>query len=370
MDLPQPDTEQQRHSLNLQEHIRQQIQQAGGWIPFSRYMELCLYAPGLGYYSAGLCKFGPQGDFVTAPELGSLFARTLARCFNRHLEHLNGGDILELGGGSGQLAADVLLQLERDGRLPERWLMLERSADLRRRQQEALQAAVPHLMDRIHWLDVLPENLPAGVVYGNEVLDAMPVEILQLRSDDVHQLGVTAEASLRLQWQQAPETLSECFRQRLPDECQPGYISELCPGLDAWMDAIGGIFQRGYWLFSDYGYRRTAYYHPQRRRGSLQCHYRHRAHDDPLFWPGLQDITAHVDFDAVAEAMHKAGLSVDFIQYQSHFLLEHGLTNLAEASLTEGDSLEKSIRIANEIKRLTLPGEMGERFMFIQASRM
>ncbi len=370
-ELPEPAKEAQAHSLRLQAHIREEIDNAGGWIPFSRYMELCLYTPGLGYYSAGLHKFGAEGDFVTAPELGPLFARTLAHVFCKRLEGLGGGVIIELGGGSGRLAADALAQMEQLGCLPDAWMMLERSADLRQRQAETLQQSVPHLLDRVQWLERIPDQpWPSGIVFGNEVLDALPVEILRLDHTGVLQAGISKDTQgMQWHWQPAPAALSETFQQRIGPQA-PGYTSEICPLLPDWIQALGSLLHQGYWLFSDYGYPRNAYYHPQRHQGTLQCHYRHRAHEDVLFWPGLQDITAHVDFDALAEACQAAAMHVDFIGYQGEFLLQNGLTQVAQALLESPDMSADQINIINEIKQLTLPGEMGERFLFLQASRL
>ncbi len=369
--LPEPTAEEKAHSLRLQAQIQQEIAAAGGWIPFSRYMELCLYTPGLGYYSAGLHKFGAKGDFVTAPELGPLFARTLARVFRERLKRLGSGVIVELGGGSGRFAADALQALEKLDCLPESWLMLERSADLRQRQFETLRERVPHLLKRIEWLERLPDKpLPRGIIFGNEVLDALPVEILRLDETGVLQRGITSyQQGLQTCWQTAPESLAELFQQRVGEPI-PGYTSEICPLLPEWIQALGGLLEEGYWLFSDYGYPRSAYYHPQRRNGTLQCHYRHRAHESVLFWPGLQDITAHVDFDAVSEACQSAALQVDFIRYQGEFLLDNGLTELAQTLLYPQDTTSDHIKMINEIKQLTLPGEMGERFLLLQASRL
>ncbi len=369
LQLPPPEKELQAHSRKLQAHILAELKEQGGWIPFSRYMELCLYAPGLGYYSAGLHKFGREGDFVTAPELGELFGTTLAQLFLHGLERLGGGCVLEVGGGSGRLAATVLREMARRNRLPERWYMLERSADLRQRQKAFLQQHIPDLVQRIHWLDEPPADLPQGIVYANEVLDALPVEMLRREGDDTLQLGVIEQTGkLQLHWRRAGAELAQTFRARTP--AIKGYTSEICPMLPAWVQALGKIFRQGYWLFSDYGYPRQAYYHPQRTGGTLQCHYRHRAHSDPLFWPGLQDITAHVDFDALAEACVQAGLKVERIEYQGSFLLEHGLLQCAERQLAEADDERKRLEIASEIKQLTLPGEMGERFLFLLASRL
>ncbi len=306
--LPAPDAAALAHSGRLLEHVCGEIEASGGWISFARYMELALYAPGLGYYTAGATKFGGAGDFVTAPELTPLFGRTLARVAAQVLAR-TGGDLLELGAGSGRLAVDVLLQLERLACLPERYLILEVSPDLRARQRQLLAEQAPHLLPRVAWLDALPESF-RGVVLGNEVLDALPVHLLHGSAEGVLERGVIwTEAGLA--WADRPiaaPVLASAVAE-LPvvtDRRVDGYLSELNLAAPALVASLADRLECGLLLFLDYGYPRAEYYHPQRHMGTLRAHYRQHALDDPFFLPGLADLTAHVDFSAVARA-HQPG---------------------------------------------------------------
>ncbi len=370
IELPAPTAAAAALSRELARVIDAEIVAAGGALPFSRFMELCLYAPGLGYYSAGLPKFGAGGDFVTAPEISPLFGRCLARSCGAVLEMLGGGDILEFGAGSGRLAADLLTALEAPGSLPAHYFILERSADLRQRQQQTLDEYAPRLAQRVTWLETLPEAGFRGVMLANEVLDAMAVERFYWKGDSAGILHVTSGAS-GFAWQRRDvedRSLLAVIR-KLAAECAlaPGYVSELNTGLTPWVRSVSDRLERGLLLLIDYGYPRHEYYHPQRSAGTLMCHYRQRAHDDPLVWPGLQDITAHVDFTAVAEAADAAGLAVSGYTTQAHFLLDSGLDEYLQAA-GPTDSVGY-IRLAQQAKTLILPGEMGERFKCIGLTR-
>jgi SAM-dependent MidA family methyltransferase len=369
-ELPVPDARERAHSDRLAALIRQEIAAGGGAIPFSRFMELCLYAPGLGYYSAGLQKFGAGGDFVTAPELSPLFGRCIAHTCAAVLAE-TGGDILEFGAGSGRLAVDVLHELESQGRLPDRYCILERSAELRARQQALLHAEVPQFEERVVWLDALPAAGFRGVLLGNEVLDAMAVERFRWNGHDAERFYVTDAGdgfTWRLLAMDDPALASDIAR--LAAECglAAGYESELNAGLSPWLRGVEERLARGLILLIDYGYPRREYYHAQRTSGTLMCHYRQRAHADPLRWPGLQDITAHVDFTAVAEAAVAAGLAVCGYTTQAHFLLDCGLDRLLQQAMQASDDLNY-LRLAQQAKTLILPGEMGERFQCIGLSR-
>ncbi|MGB5475152.1 MAG: SAM-dependent methyltransferase [Gammaproteobacteria bacterium] len=369
-ELPAPDAHECAHSRKLARLIRHEIDVAGGAIPFSRFMELCLYAPGLGYYSAGLRKFGAGGDFVTAPELSSLFGRCLARSCAAVLAQ-TGGDILEFGAGSGRLAVDLLGELDNLGQLPARYCILERSAELRARQQELLRAQLPHLCGRVAWLEQLPETGFRGVMLGNEVLDAMAVERFRWGGQGAELFYVAgAEDSFAWQLRAAtdPDIASEIVR--IAHECDlgAGYESELNAGLPPWLHSVAERLEVGMLLLIDYGYPRREYYHAQRGSGTLMCHYRQRAHDDPLLWPGLQDITAHVDFTAVAEAAVDAGLEVCGYTTQAHFLLDCGIDRLLQEAMSQLDDVAY-LRLAQQAKTLILPGEMGERFQCIGLTR-
>lgn len=361
-DLPSPPANELAHSERLVAHIRERIVSAGGWLGFADYMDLALNAPGLGYYSAGTGKFGAAGDFVTAPELGSLFAATLARCCSRTLDALDGGVILEIGAGSGSLAADLLEALGPEP--PERYLILETSADLRDRQRQLLASRVPQLMDRIEWLQRLPAPPLTGVLLANEVLDALPVERLTIRGGTPWSIGVTVEGAGFVDAPRpAPPALAAAIADVERDIGHPlaeSYTSEICLRLPDWVAAMGGLVGSGLALFVDYGGARREYYHQDRRTGTLACHYRHRFHTDPFLWPGLQDITAWVDFSAVANAARRAGLRLAGYGTQAHFLLAGGL--LDELARSAGDDPRRAARFAAEARRLLLPGEMGERF--------
>jgi SAM-dependent MidA family methyltransferase len=369
-DLPIPSPQELETSTELARLVRQEIEQAGGAIPFSRYMELCLYAPGLGYYSAGRQKFGPGGDFVTAPELSSLFGRCLARSCATVLKTPGGGDLLEFGAGSGKLAVDLLGELSAMNCLPGRYYILERSAELKQRQQETLQKHLPHLLDKVVWLDRLPDAGFRGVMLANEVLDAMSVERFRWTGSSVECFDVIV-AGNGFEWRAraASAGREQSEIQALAAECDmaAGFVSEVNFSLRPWLQAVADVLESGLLLLVDYGYPRHEYYHAQRSAGTLMCHYQHRAHDDPLLWPGLQDITAHVDFTAVAEAAVAADLAVAGYTTQAWFLLDCGLDEfLQQAGPT--DSVEY-MQQAQRAKTLILPGEMGERFKCIGLTR-
>ena len=366
--LPEPEPAARAHSARLRELIREQIRAHGGAIAFARYMELVLYAPGLGYYSAGARKFGADGDFVTAPEIGRAFAECVGDALAPVLNQL-GGDTMffEIGGGSGAFAEAVLRHFAAIDALPGRYAILEPSADLRERQQTRLRAALPpELFDRCRWLDGPPEQAWRGVLFANEVLDALPTPRFVIRGGEVYEEFVVVDADgnfLRVD-QPADALLHSAVRHVERDIDAPladGYRSEILPQLPYWIQAVGGLLAEGAMLFVDYGYPRREFYLPERRDGTLVCHYRHRAHDDPFHLPGLQDLTAFVDFTALAEAGVHAGF--DFAGYcaQASFLIGNGLPQRLQAIEAVADEVER-YRRHQEIKKLTLPGEMGERF--------
>jgi SAM-dependent MidA family methyltransferase len=362
MALPEPSAEARAHSELVARRLRDEIEASAGWIPFSRYMELALYAPGLGYYSAGARKLGRDGDFVTAPEISPLFGRTLARQVVQGLDA--GLEVLEVGAGSGALAATLLEELERLGKLPERYLILELSADLRERSRDMLAARVPHLLERVAWLASLPPGF-SGVVLGNEVLDAMPADVVRVRGGAIEEAGVTVERGrLGWSWRPAPVALAkDALALRLPD----GYRTELQRTACAFVRAVGDVLERGVALFVDYGFPAREYYHPQRSDGTLMCHYRHHAHEDPFFLPGLQDITTHIDFSAIARAAAEAGLDVCGYTSQAQFLLNCGITDVL-AQTPPGETASYLPRAA-QVNRLTSPAEMGELFKIVALCR-
>lgn len=361
----------QLHSEWLCALIRDEIGANGGQITFSRYMELALYAPGLGYYSAGSHKLGEAGDFVTAPELSPLFSRCVARQCEQVLAHLGGGDILEVGAGSGVMAADVLAELETLDCLPGCYFILEVSADLRQRQQQTVAARVPHLAGRVHWLDVLPAVGFQGVVLANELLDAMPVHVFGVAEKTSYERYVACGDG-RFIWSDGPLSDARLVERivALKDargEFAPGYVSEINLAAEDWLRSIAALLARGMVLLIDYGFPRREYYHPQRSGGTLMCHYRHRAHPDPLVLPGLQDITAHVDFTALAEVASEAGLTVAGFTTQAYFLLSSGLNEMMAAS--DPNDVRQHVLLMQQVKKLTLPSEMGELFKVMALMR-
>ncbi|MDQ2971787.1 MAG: SAM-dependent methyltransferase [Pseudomonadota bacterium] len=368
VDLPEPDADEAAHSRRLAALIREEIA-ATGPMPFARFMERCLYAPGLGYYSAGRLKFGADGDFVTAPELGALFTRCVARVLAPALRAC--GDeatFFELGGGSGASARDALLELRALNASPRHYWLLEPSADLRQRQRELLREALPpEIFARVEWLDHPPLLPWSGVLFANEVLDALPITRFAIKAAQVceEHIAVDENGAFERVDRVADPLVSGTvlhLERKLDAPFAEGYRSEALPQLSWWIDAVAGTLERGAALFVDYGYPRREFYLPERRDGTLVCHYRHRAHADPLILPGLQDITAFVDFTATAEACLGAGFELVAYASQARFLLAAGLDGaFAEAYAETADEASR-YALAQQVKRLTLPGEMGERF--------
>jgi SAM-dependent MidA family methyltransferase len=354
--LPDPGEDALAHSRRLLALIRKTIMDAGGWIPFADYMRLALYAPGLGYYSAGASKFGASGDFVTAPEISSLFGKTLARLVKAWLDTNPDTDVLELGAGSGKLAFDLLSELEIK---PKTYFILEVSADLRKRQEERLKG-LP-----VVWLDSLPEHFE-GLILGNEVLDAVPCDLVRWEKDSIFERGVCIDEE-KLSWEDKAMTSGPLHDAAKAIHVPAGYVSEIQLQARSLVSQLSAILKRGMLLFFDYGFGRGEYYHPDRNRGTLMCHYRHHAHDDPFFLPGLQDITTHVDFTAIAEAAIDSGM--EFVGYtnQAHFLINCGITEiLGRVSPTDAASY---LPLSSELQKLVSPAEMGELFKVIAFSR-
>lgn len=371
MNLPELTDEERAVLRGMQGLLAQQIAGAGGALPFDQYMESALYAPGLGYYVNGRSRFGEAGDFVTAPEVSPLFGRCLANQVAECLGRLRGGSVLELGAGSGRMAADVLGELAALDALPERYLILEPSPDLRQAQRERLQAVVPRLLHRIDWLQRLPAGGFRGVLLANEVLDAMPVHRFRRREGAWQELAVVMDADgLHDHWTALRSPgLAQALRAIWPDAAAvpDGYSSELNMRLAPWLKALAGGMQQGYALLIDYGYTRAGYYHPERAQGTLICHFRHRAHADPYLLPGLQDITANVDFTAVAQAAVQAGFVLAGFTTQAHFLIDSGLDRLLAAS--DPTDVRRHLKLMQGVKTLTLPSEMGERFKVLALAR-
>ena len=356
----------QKTQQTLWHQISQTIEQQQG-LPFADFMRMALYQPGCGYYSAGLKKFGRDGDFITAVELGSLFAQSLARQFAEIIEPLPKAVIMELGAGSGRFCADVLTALndmDQSGRyLPEQYLILEVSADLKQQQQQRINTLPNDLSQRVQWLDAPPKEQFNGVIFANEVIDALPVEVFRYKDNDYRRLVLNLEKDqLVEQWHAFPDDLQAQLNAKkldLPD----GYRSEFIPNLNDWMQSITGSLNKGLVLFVDYGYGRDVYYHPERSTGTLVCHQRHQANFNPYHDVGAQDITAFVDFTAVAEALKAADCTVVGFNHQMDLLMGLGVEQLLS---TEGDYSDYYQR-AGELKQLMMPSEMGERFKCIAA---
>lgn len=369
--LPEPAADARAASAALCRHLAERIVAAGGWIPFSEYMTQALYAPGLGYYSGGSQKFGAAGDFITAPEISPLFARTLA-VTAREVMAQSSAHLLEVGAGSGVLALALLRALEQEGPLPERYAILELSGELRARQQHLLREQLPHLFDRLVWLDCLPEKF-SGLVLANEVLDALPVSLVEWHDDGtIQEQGVALAADAHAPFVRAnrPATgllLDAAQQLDIPGYCPTPYLSEISLAARAWVAEWSAHLDQGALLLIDYGFPRHEYYLPQRSRGTLMCHYRHHAHDDPLWWPGLNDITAHVDFSAMADAGHHAGLDVLGYTTQARFLLNSGITDELARIPNEGGRAYLSA--ARSVEKLILPHEMGELFKVLALGR-
>jgi SAM-dependent MidA family methyltransferase len=351
------------HSARMRDHLAAEITAAGGWLSFERFMDLALYAPGLGYYSGGAQKLGEGGDFTTAPEVSCLFGACVAVQCAEVLRNLSAGSVLEIGAGSGRLAADLLGRLETIGQLPDNYWILEVSADLRQRQRDCLAKRLPQLLRRVHWLDRPPAESFDGVVLANEVLDALPVARFRWRASAVEELGVEIR-DRKFAWAARAAKaamLHEC--RELAEVCGPwgdGYVSEYCPRLGAWTRAVTGSLRRGAVLWFDYGLPRTQYYLPERRDGTLVSHFRHRLSDDPFANIGLQDISAWVDFTRVAEASREGSFELAGFTTQAHFLAGLGIDQ--EMRLAAGGNENHFARLANQARQLMMPGEMGERF--------
>jgi SAM-dependent MidA family methyltransferase len=371
VDLPPLGADEAAHSAALAGRVRAAIDAAGGFLPFSRYMELALYAPGLGYYSAGTRKFGPAGDFITAPELTPLFARCLATQVAEVLGRVGGGDVVELGAGSGALALDLLDELVARDALPERYRILEVSGELRARQRERL-ATRPELAARVEWLDAPPAAPWRGVLLANEVVDALPVDRFRIVAGAVHELGVGRDGEV-LTWRgrgggpphhAAAARCAEALGVDLPD----GFTGEARLYDAAWLTAVTGSLARGACLLIDYGAARRELVRTLPSQGTVRCYFRHRQHAEPLLHPGLTDITASVDFTTLAEAAVATDLEVAGFATQAHFLLSLGLDAAFGAEAARQDDRGR-LALGQAVATLLLPGEMGERFKVLGLTR-
>jgi len=379
--LPEPDDTAKQRSDQLVQCIVSACEQQGGSIPFSRYMEIALYQPGLGYYSGGLQKFGELGDFITAPEVSPMFAQCFARQIRQLLDNFHDQgiehiDIIEFGAGSGVFAADLLAELERLGALPGRYLIIELSAELQQRQKQKLDTDVPHLASSVTWLQSLPDRVDAAVVIANEVLDAMPVEIFRRHAEGFDMVSIASDHG-RLEQVFTPASGNVLAKladieQRSAIRFEPGYRSELNLSIPGWLAGLEAVIEHMVLFIIDYGYNELEYFHPDRRDGTMMCYYRHRAHADALWWPGLQDITAFVDFTDVAYAAAGLGLEVAGYTTQAAFLLANGLAELHAEQVPDGtdaESIQRQVSLSQQVKTLTLPSEMGDRFKVLAVAK-
>ena len=357
--LPPPSPEAHAHSQELLSYVCQYID-TNGPISFHDYMQEALYSPGLGYYSAGATKFGYAGDFTTAPELTPLFGQTLARQCIDIFDTLSHPDILEIGAGSGALAVSLLQALQTANRLPKNYYILDVSADCKQRQQEKIQAEIPELLPLVKWLDRLPETPIQGIILANEVLDAMPVHKFQLSNNKINEFYVNHHDQ-KLKWEILPSSNQALLNavEHLEIKSPDAYESEINLVVSAWITGLSNSLEKGCILLIDYGFPRKEYYFPERHMGTLMCHYQHHAHTDPLILPGIQDITAHVDFTAVAEAAFMNGLTIAGYTHQAAFLASCGIHEL----------MSKNTDQKNCIHTLMHPNEMGELFKCIALTR-
>ena len=366
--LPELDAAQRAQAAAAGAALRALLAARGGWLSFDEYLEQVLYAPGLGYYSAGAAKFGAAGDFVTAPEISPLFGACIAR---QCAPLLGAGTVLlELGAGSGALAETLLYKLAKLDALPQQYLILEVSADLRERQRARVAALPAALRSRVQWLDALPAEPVRGVVLANEVADALPFQCFTAGEQGFLERGVECGADGALRWAArpaGPELAAELARlaSTVPEGFAPGFHGELCTRLDAWIGGLAAVLGSGMLLLFDYGLGRSELYHPQRNAGTVRCHFRHRAHDDPFVHPGLQDITAWVDFTRVAEAASEAGLEVAGYCTQAAYLLASGI----DQELNAAADVAAQARLAAQARELLMPGEMGETFKAMALTR-
>jgi SAM-dependent MidA family methyltransferase len=356
------DVEAQAHAARVAEKIRQEIKQTG-LMSFSRFMDLALYAPGLGYYCVGTEKIGPGGDFVTAPEISPLFSECLGGYCQKILSQLQHKTILEVGAGTGRLATGVLHALAKQNCLPERYFILDLSPELQQRQKAFIQENAPEYFSRVQWLDALPKEAFDGVIIANEVLDAMPVTLFQKSDNGFFERCVDLNDQDEFIWKTRPASaalLAEIHS--LDIDFPANYYSEINSNVDPWIRSLDQVLHQGEIMVIDYGFLRAEYYHPQRTTGTLMCHYQQRAHTNPLILTGIQDITAHVDFTAVGKTAEALSLKVSHYSTQSQFLLNNGLLDLMQKAVT---TPEQQFNFANQVKMLTLPSEMGELFKVI-----
>jgi SAM-dependent MidA family methyltransferase len=368
-DLPSPDDASLNHSSIVLEELTKKINTNEGWINFSDYMQFILYEPSLGYYSSGTRKLGVGGDFTTAPEISNVFGRCLANCVIKILQDSPKQMILEIGGGSGQLAFDILTQLDNLGFIPDQYYILEISADLKDRQQRLLAKLPNNLLEKVIWLDSLPENLITGVILGNEVLDAMPCRRFRIQDEDVYEIGISFNNQRLIEQDKLADEVIKNSVHKIEKELNRkfanGFISEIRPDYRHWFSTISSSLVSGAIVFIDYGYSRGEYYSADRSTGTLVCHYQNTAHYDPLFLPGVQDLSAWVDFSLVANVGLENGFKVDTYTSHRDFLLSAGILELVDQISDQN----QRFKINHALKQLLLPSQMGDTFKFMLLSK-
>lgn len=367
--MPQFDSDLDLHSLalhsdSLKQCIREQIDKQHD-ISFAQFMQMALYQPGLGYYSSGMYKFGAQGDFVTAPELGSLFAQCMAKQFQQVINAIDSAVILELGAGTGQFCYDCLVELDKLNSLPKKYYILEVSADLKHRQQQKIDLLPVNLQTLVTWIEKPLERTFDGIIFANEVIDALAVEVFKYENNQYLQMRVKWNNGFKQCWGKFSDRLNTEIKDKNLNLSE-GYVSEFSPHLTQWLASISKKLNKGTILFVDYGYDKQAYYHPQRNQGTLICYHRHQANFDYLDHVGLQDITAFVDFTALAQAADDCKLSIDGYSTQAHFLLSLGI----QEKLGDSENNYKNYyKRTTEMKKLVMPNEMGEKFKVMALSK-
>lgn len=371
--LKNPEQTQITHAETLVQVIKARVEENDGWIGFEEFMELALYAPGLGYYAAGATKFGESGDFITAPLMGRQFSGCVARQCIEIFENLPVDEpttIVEFGAGTGQLALDLLTYLDSQDKFPDRYLVVETSAEMKQRQQTLIESTHPEYLVAMEWLNTIPEESISGVIVANELLDAIPVMRFEVDDGGVaRELGVTVTAG-QFTWEVSSQPISPQLQERLIQYSLPsGYQGEINRIAEAWVRTVGEKLGSGVMLLIDYGFPGAEYYHWDRTQGTLMCHYQHQSHSNPFFYPGIQDITTHVDFTAVANAGSNTGLEIAGYCSQGGFLLSMGLLEDLEKNRKSAITAADTVALSQEVKKLTLPHEMGELFKVIALSR-
>lgn len=364
--LPTPSSDALARSAELANIIRSEITASDGWLDFTQFMHMALYTPHLGYYSGGSKKFGKEGDFVTAPEITPLFGQALATQVSQVLSQIGNAEILELGAGTGKLAGDLLLALDKLEQLPQRYCILEVSNHLRQIQQETLQKQLPQeLMRKVEWLDTLPEAF-AGVVLGNEVLDAIPVQLVVNTQQGLCERGVSFQDD-EFVWQDKP-IVNNGLINLVNDYALPNdYLTEFCPAANGLIASLANMLQQGAIVMIDYGFSAREFYHPQRNQGTLMCHYQHYAHGNPLIHVGLQDITAHVNFTAIAQTALDNDMQVAGFTTQAQFLINCGITALLNQ--VPAEDIVQYLPLVAAAQKLISPAEMGDLFKVIALTK-